>query len=266
MTGLRDLDDRAVPRLAAWLRATLDVGPAVVAAVFLAGAVVAVARGGDAADRSEQTAQTAPGLGPEVGMTVPDYVERARERAVARSAQAPDDVHVALVSLTRYRQPEEVGSLLEGLEVERAYLKVPSSDPSEVLAADVQDLVADVRGLYAATARRREEDREELLGLSRGIVATTPEERSRRDSYELSARLAGREALAYRTGCPCVFAAVVKGPASLLAALPALDGVRAVELAAAGTELVDLRVRPLPPEQTATVTADAPPRPGPAGG
>ena len=302
MSGLRDLDDRVVPRLAVRLRATLDagrswragapaqgflrrlddryarrgplavvrdvpqIGLAVVAAVFLAGAGVALARGGDGAGRVVQTAQADAVLGPEVGTVVSDYVERVRDRSVALSAQTPDDVHVALVSLRRYHRPEEVGSLLEGLEVERAYLKVPSSDPSEVLTADVQDLVADLRGLYATTAQRRAEDREEFITLSRGMTPTSPEETSVRDQYELSARLAGREAQAYRTGCPCVFAAVVEGPAAVLAALPALDGVRAVELAPTGTELTDLRVRPLPPEQTATVEAGAVTRPGRPGG
>lgn len=300
MSGLRDLDERLVPRLAGWLRGALDavrsphaagslqdalrrlderyarrgplavvrdvpqIGLAVAAAVFLAGAGVALVRGYD--DRGAQTVQAVPALGPEVGTAVPDYVERVRERAVALSARAPDDVHVALVSLTRYLQPEEVGSLLEGLEVRRAYLKVQSSDPSEVLSADVQDLVADLRGLYATTAQRRAEDREEFITLSRSMSPTTPEETAVRDLYELSARMAGREAQAYRTGCSCVFAAVVEAPASVLAALPALDGVRAVELAPAGTQLADLRVRPLPPEQTTTVTADPVPRPPRPGG
>ena len=315
MSGLRDLDDRVVPRLATWLRTRVDaartrpspssssgdpsgpeasargflrrlddryassgplallrevpqVGLAVAAALFLTGAGVAVARGGggDSVDRGAQTAQARTALGPAAGTAVPDYVARVGERAVALSAEAPDDVHVGLVSLTRYVQPEELASLLDGLEVRRAYLAVPSTDPGEVLAADVQDVVGDLRGLYAATAARRAEDREEFIRTSRGIVATTPAEIASRDSYELAARVAGREAAAYRAGRPCVFAAVVEGPARVLAALPAFDGVRAVELAPAGTGLSELRVRPLPPEQTGTVTTGEVPRPGPTGG
>lgn len=309
MTGLRDLDDRVVPRAAARLRAVVGAGRAlrtrvatvavppgpgvlrrlderyarsgplallrdapqaglaVAGAVLLAGAGVAVARGGDPPpDRGSLVADSSVALGPEVGDDVAAYVEGARKGAAALSADDPEAQHIALVSLTSGLQPDAVQALLEGLEVQRVYLKVPSSDPGEVLSTDVEDLVPDLRALYAATADRKAEDREELVRLSRGIAPTTAEQTRLRDVYELSGRLAAREAQAYRKGCACVFAVVVRGSAAQLAALPALSGVRAVELAPEGVALEALRVRPLGPEQTTTVQAGPAPRPAPAGG
>lgn len=316
MSGLRELDDRVVPRAAARLRALVDrtggrrravtqrardavvappapgllrrlddrfarrgplgvvrdvpqVGVVVIATVFLAGAGVALARSGDdgprrggAAGTTAAAPQESRRLGPEVGALVPDYVAAAGQQAVAYSRERPDALHVALVSLTAYREPDEVRALLAGIEVQRAYLRVPSSDPSEVLSADVQDLVGDLRLLYAATAERKGDDQEEFLELARSIDAQNDEQTRFKEFYELSARLAGREATAYRTGCACLFSVVVRAPARVLAELPALEGVRAVELAPRGVALEELRVQPLGPEQTTTVAAAAEPRSG----
>lgn len=312
MSGLRDLDDRFVPRAAARLRAAVEavrrrrtalgtaaraavvptagplqrlderfarrgplavvrdvpqVGLVVVAAVFLAGAGVALARSGDDGARpgtSQEQPAASRVLGPEPGASVPEYVADAASRAAAASQERPDALHVALVSLTDYRRPQDVQDLFVGLEVQRAYLKVPSSDPSEVLSADVQDLVGDLRQLYASTAARKATDQEEFLKLARTIDAADAEQQRFKEFYELSASLAGKEATAYRTGCACLFALVVRGPARTLAALPALQGVRSVELAPRGVSLAELRVRPLGPEQVTTVASRQDPVPQPS--
>ncbi|MCW2605723.1 MAG: hypothetical protein JWO60_416 [Frankiales bacterium] len=314
MSGLRDLDDRVVPRAAARLRAAVEsvrgrrrargtparveaapparpgalrrlderyarrgplglvrdvpqVGLVVVAAVFLVGAGVALARNDDdGASRgtAAQVREESRVLGPAPGASVPDYVADAAAGAAKASQDRPEVLHVALVSLAEYRRPQDVRDLLTGLEVQRAYLKVPSSDPSEVLSADVEDLVGDLQQLYAATAERKAEDQEEFLKLARSIDPGNEEQRRFKEFYELSARLAGREATAYRTGCTCLFSVVVRGPAGTLAALPALPGVRAVELAPGGVALSELRVRPLGPEQTTTVSVGPEPSPQPS--
>ncbi|MCU1692169.1 MAG: hypothetical protein JWM64_1260 [Frankiales bacterium] len=294
--SLRDLDARLVPRAAQRLRALLDrsrparpgrpagplrrlddrftargplrlvrdvpqVGLLVVAAVFFSGSAVALSRSGD--DDPSAVSSSSRVLGPELGAPVADYVAAVRARAVEESRDHPRREHVALVSLSGYRTPEQAQALLGGLEVERAYLRVPGDAATEVLPADVQDLVGDLRLLYAATATRKADDQEEFLGLARSITPSDPEQRRFKEFYETSARLAGQEATAYRTGCACLFSVVVTGRADALAALPALDGVRAVELADSGLRLAQLRVRPLAPEQTATVSAEVPVLPSP---
>ncbi len=311
MSGLRDLDDRVVPRAAARVRALVDgsaarrravgrsvrdavvgvadpsgplarlddrfagtpplrlvrstpaAGVAVVLAVLLAGAGVAVARSGDggpASGGSEQ--QAARVLGPSVGDSVETYLSTSRARAAEQSQARPDAVHVALVSLEVPLTPDAAQSLLTGVEVSRAYLRVESVQPSEVLSADVGDLVGDLRALYAATAERKAADAAEFLRLARSLPATTAEQRRFRDFYELSAQLARREGEAYGAGCACVFAVVVRATAADLAELPALQGVRGVQLAPAGVPLAELRVQPLVPGQTGRVGPAAAPRAG----
>ncbi len=291
--SLRDLDDRLVPRLARRLRALLDgprpaartrpagplrrlddrltargplrlvrdvpqVGLVVVAAVFLAGSAVALSERRD--DVRSPVSASSRVLGPELGAPVADYVSAVRQRAAKESQDHPRREHLALVSLSTYQTPQQAQGLLAGLQVQRAYLRVPVGAASEVLPADVQDLVGDLRLLYAATATRKADDQAEFLGLARSITPTDPEQRRFKEFYEASARVAGLEAQAYRTGCACLFSVVVRGRSDALAALPALQGVRAVELADAGLGLEELRVRPLAPEQTGAVTAQ--PTPG----
>ena len=59
---------------------------------------------------------------------------------------------------------------------------------------------------------------------------------------------------------------VVRGTAETLAELPALEGVRGVELAPREVPLEQLRVQPLGPEQTTTVGPGSAPRSQPTGG
>lgn len=261
------LDDRFARRGPLRLvRDVPQVGLGVALAVLLAGAGVALARNGDGPS-SPGTTRAAPEvrvLGPAVGAEVEDYLVTSRARAAALSQAQPEAEHVALVSLGEYRTPDDVADLLVGVEVERAFLRVPSDTPGEVLTSDVEDLVGDLRALYAATAERKAEDQREFVRLARSLGAATEEQRQVRDFYELSAQIAGREATAYRTGCACVFAAVVRGTADALAELPALTGVRGVELAPRGVALEELRVQPLDPRQTGRVEAGAVPRPQPS--
>ncbi len=262
---LQRLDDRYARGPLALVREVPAIGFVVIAAVFLAGSGVALARSGD--DRRPDAGagqQQSRVLGPDPGASVPDYVALAAEGAAAASAARPEALRVALVSLSEYRRPQDVLDLLTGLEVQRAYLKVPSSDPSEVLSADVEDLVGDLEQLYAATATRKATDQAEFLALARTIDPANDEQRRFKEFYELSARLAGREATAYRTGCACLFSVVVRGPARVLAALPALQGVRAVEVAPQGVPLDELRIRPLGPEQTLTASVGSVPQSRPA--
>ncbi|MCW2778444.1 MAG: hypothetical protein JWN17_2169 [Frankiales bacterium] len=316
MSGLRDLDDRLVPRLAARVRRAVDavrghrsdlgerarsvvapvptasrpgplrrlddrfaqrgplgvvrdvpqVGLVVIAAVFFAGAGVALARGGeDGPGRASSNTVASPAsrvLGPAVGASVPDYVAQAKAHAVELSRQRPGVLHVALVSLTAYGKPDDVRRLLAGLEVQRAYLRVPSDQPTEVLPAPVQDLAGDLKLLYTAKAGQKAKDQVEFLSLARSIVPENPEQRRFKEFYEQAARLSGLEATAYRTGCACLFAVVVRGRASDLTQLTAYPGIRAVELAPGGVPLEQLRVQPLDPADTTVVGGRSPaPRP-----
>ncbi len=133
-----------------------------------------------------------------------------------------------------------------------------------MLPVDVRDLDGDLRRLYTATAERKAREQQEYLGLARSITPSSDEEERFRAFYEASARSSAKEATAYRTGCACLFAVLVRAPARVLAELPALAGVRAAELAPAGATLEQVSVRPLVPEQKTVV--EPLPRPSVAGG
>ncbi|MBC7375754.1 MAG: hypothetical protein H7323_17330, partial [Frankiales bacterium] len=204
MSGLRGLDDRVVPRLAATLRALIDglgnrraglvravvaprrgrlrslddrfaasgplallrdvpqLGLLLVAAVFLAGAGVAVARNSPAqvAERAlVQAEQALPlSLGPPVGADVDAFFRSSLARAVELTRDSPNDRVLALVSLTEELTPEQTGQLVAGstLMVKRAYVRAPVGGNAEVLPDDTAtDVTADLTALFAATATRR---------------------------------------------------------------------------------------------------------------
>lgn len=313
--GLRDLDERLVPRLAVWLRGVLDaatdrrsaaraallarwrqlldpgrpgllrrlddrfassgplqllrdvpqLGVLLVAAVFLTGAGVALARSGPDQVRERQLAEREEalplGLGAPVGADVEDHLENARERAVELARETPDARYLALVSVRDELTAQQAGSLVaeSGLEVRRVYVRAPVPGEAETLEVEPgDDVVQTLTALFAETARRKADEQREFLSLAQSIEPVSDEEREFKQSYEDAARTAGQEAAAYRTGCACVLAVVVQGEAGELAELLSLPVVRGVEVAPRGAELTALDIVPLSPDRTGTETEDAP--------
>ncbi|MDP9434542.1 MAG: hypothetical protein M3P93_04845, partial [Actinomycetota bacterium] len=214
--SLRRADDRVVPYAAARLRAAVDGrrppqgatqvrpggtagvlrrldaryarrGVPQLAALALTGVLVAgsaVLLAGLPDDDRDGGAALPPAssdrvvLGPEVGVRVEEYLSATRSRAVELSRQRPEASHVALVSFEGYARPEQADAALGDLEVLRAYLRAPGDEPSEVLAPEVGDLVPDLEALYAATARRRAQDAQELRALAGALGANGAAQRS----------------------------------------------------------------------------------------
>jgi hypothetical protein len=254
---LRRLDDRYAHRgPLALLRDVPQLGLLVVAAVFLSGAGVALARSGTQhrADTARQQAEASipTTLGPAPGSNVAAYVSTTRKRAVLVSKAAPDGMYTALVSFSRYLTPEQTRLLLGELEVKKvlAHVHLPSA---EVLPIPVTStLVEDVETTFSAISKRKVRDRKEFLNLASSITGTAADEQQYKAFYADAARTAGKEAAAYGKGCACVFAALIRGKARDLAALPSLSGVRAVDIG--GGDDDTLQLQPLLPEQKVTVT------------
>jgi hypothetical protein len=248
----------------ALLRDVPQLGLLLVAAVFLTGSGVALERSGSQ-NRAETARQQADAaipttLGPAPGTNVAAYLAATRKRAVVVSSVAPDDTYTALVSFSSYLTPQQTRLLLGELEVRKvlAHVKLPNA---EVLPIPISsDLVPDVTVTFAAVAKRKVRDRKEFLSLAGSITGDTKEDRAFRTFYTESAKTAGLEAAAYGKTCACLFAALVRGKARDLAALPALSGIRAVDIG--GGDDDTLRLQPLLPEQTTTVTRPL----SPAGG
>jgi hypothetical protein len=265
---LRRLDDRyANHGPLALLRDVPQLGVLLVAAVFLSGAGVALARSG--ADNREDTARqraeaTIPTmLGPAPGSSVAAYVAATRKRAVLVSQAAPDGMYTGLVSFSRYLTPEQTRLLLGELQVEKvlAHVQLPTA---EVLPIPVTTtLVADVQTTFRAIAQRKVRDRQEFTNLARSITGTAPDEKQFKAFYLDAAKTAGQEAAAYGKTCPCLFAALIRAKARDLAALPSLSGVRAVDIG--GGNVDTLQIQPLLPEQKVTVTRPVNPARGNGG-
>lgn len=242
------------------LRDVPQLGVLLVVTVFLAGTGAALALSGPDSvrerERAEQEAALPLTLGPAVGARIDEHFAAARERAVDLSRREPDSTYLALVSLNKGLTPEETGELLREseLEVERAYLRAPvPGQPEEIVFQSPGELVVALERVFSETAARKAKEQQDLLTTARTIEPGTPEEEAFRTLYESDARTAGQEAAAYRTGCACVFALVVRGSARELAELPALPIIRGVELAPRGAELASLDVRPLAPTQQGVV-------------
>jgi hypothetical protein len=263
---LRRLDDRyASSGPLSLLRDVPQLGLLLVAAVFVAGAAVALEQSdGDARTQSAQqqidtTAPTA--LGPEIGMKVDTYVETSRKRAVLVSQGSPDGVYTALVSFSKYLTPQQARLTLGELEVTKVVLhaQLPTSD---VVPVAVDDMVPDLKKLYGDIARRKAQDAAEFTKLAASIQPASKEEKQFQSFYVAAAKQANLEATAYHFTCACVIAALVRGKARELAELPAVAGVRAVEIGSRKPDDDTLLIRPLAPEQKGVVTKIATPTGG----
>jgi hypothetical protein len=262
---LRALDDRYASRgPLALLRDVPQLGLLLVAAVFLTGSGVALERAGD---RQRSSAAQSPGepeipttLGPAPGTKVAAYIAATRKRAVIVSASAPDHTYTALISFSRYLTAEQAQSLLGDLQVRKvlAHVQLPAA---EVLPISIPStVVEDVGVTFSEVSKRKVRDRKEFLNLAASISGQTKEEQQFKAFYLDAAATSLKEAKAYGKNCACLFAALVRGKARDLAALPALPNVRAVDIGGGNDDTMQLQ--PLLPEQKVTVTRPLTPATG----
>ncbi|MBK5308037.1 MAG: hypothetical protein JJD92_15230 [Frankiaceae bacterium] len=252
---LRRLDDRYAARgPLALLRDVPQLGLLLIAAVFVAGSGIALERSGQrnaASKESSPDALIPTSLGPDPGTKVAAYIAATRKRAVLLSTGSPDGVYTALVSFTSYQTAEQARRLLGDLHVTRvlAHVQLPAA---EVLPIPVTSaLVEDVGVTFAEISKRKLRDRQEFVNLATSITGTTKEEVQFKAFYTEAARTAAKEAAAYGKSCACLFAALVRGKARDLAALPSLPAVRAVDIGAGEPDT--LQIKPLLPEHKVTV-------------
>jgi hypothetical protein len=262
---LRTLDDRYASRgPLALLRDVPQLGLLLVAAVFLTSSFVALERAGDEKRASARQASSEPEvpttLGPAPGTKVANYLTATRKRALILSTTSPDGTYTALVSFSRYLTPLQTQKLLGDLKVQKvlAHVQLPAA---EVLPIPVSSsLPEDVGVTFAAVAKRKVRDRQEFLNLAKSITGDTKEERQFKAFYLDAAATALKEANAYGKSCACLFAALVRGRARDLAAMPSLAGIRAVDIG--GGDVDTLQLQPLLPEQKVTVTRPVTPATG----
>jgi hypothetical protein len=262
---LRRLDDRyASSGPLALLREVPQLGLLLVAAIFVTGAGVALARSGGeqraVAQQRQIDASTPTALGPDVGTSIDAYIAQAKKRAAIVSQGSPDGVYTAFVSFSTYLTPQRAQLALGELQVTKVILHahLPTAD---VLPVSVTQMVPDVKKVSEDVVRRKIQDATEFEKLARSITPKSKEEQQFQSFYLAAAKQARAEAAAYKGDCPCVIGVLVRGQARELAALPAIAGIRVVELG--GRQDDDaLLVRPLDPAQTGIVKKIATPTGG----
>jgi hypothetical protein len=237
LNALTRLDQRVVPRLARGLYLfARTAGQWRVRPLTVVASVLVIAVAGTAVWRLVRTEPGASDgkstlwVGVHDGDSVPGYVEAGRAELAALTAQAPLEPVFALVSFIRYLTPDQVRAVAAtttGLTTVRGYARVPlpqrQTERVELAAGRLpDDLLADM----AIVATRKET---ETANYDR-LADNEPAEHLR-GIYRSNADVTEAEALAYRGGCACVFALLVRATPTALTALAGHGDVRVVDSA-----------------------------------
>jgi hypothetical protein len=285
---LRALDERVLPRLARGLNRLLGrsvpaapgdpaapAGPAiepvpvgggrrgrVLGAVAVVG-VVAVVASAVMVSRDvpppDDTVGDVVRVGAAEGDRVTLYADRARAELGALVADSTAETY-ALVSFRGYGTPAGVLPLLTDIETARVFVRVPLPQIQTAIESfGVRTPAVDIPVAMRRIAAEREAGAAQDERTADRLSGDDAKERELRAFYTDSARLDRAEAVAYRQGCACVYAVVVRGTPVRLAALARRAGVRVVDPAPEIRRLDRTVFLPLLPEQ-ATVVAPPPDR------
>ncbi|BCJ61185.1 hypothetical protein [Micromonospora endophytica] len=190
-----------------------------------------------------------------VGVIDGDSISRY-ERAAARDLAAlegdgtPGDGTYALVSLTEYLTPQSLAEVVGDVRVAAVVSRVPLPErQTEIVRIPAQRLPEDVLTGMTDLAERREREAADYRSRAAALGGGGPQERELRQLYEIGARTAIQEATAYRAGCACVYAVVVRAPTTTLRGVAARPGVRVVDPAPEVRRLEGTVFTPPLPEQ-----------------
>ncbi|MDR6322607.1 hypothetical protein [Actinoplanes couchii] len=168
----------------------------------------------------------------------------------------------ALVTFRGYAVADRLPGLLAGSQVAQVYTRVPmATTRTAVTRIAVYQLPGDVTAGMLAAARDRDREQADYLRLSAELTGGGRNEARLRAAYDSAARVAGAEAAAYRAGCECVFAAVVRATPDVLDGISARPWVRVVDPAPEVRQLDRTEFRPPLPEDVDVVPPDPSPLP-----
>lgn len=257
---LRRIDRRLIPPLGAavhrlgrgLIRARVPMLAGLAALAVLVGAVWAQRR--PSAD--DPDARRVAHVGVAGDQTVGGYLAASRRELTALVGGSPDDSAYALVSLTAYLAPDRLARVVADVAVWSVYVRVPLPGAATPVAqVDAFRVPADVAAGMRQLALRREGEALDLRDLSVRLTGAGQPERRLRAVYASGARTAEAEAEAYRRGCSCVYAVVVRANPAALLRIARRSEVRAVD-PAPGVRRLDRAVfLPPLPEQWAARSA-----------
>ncbi|MEU5564543.1 hypothetical protein [Micromonospora musae] len=162
------------------------------------------------------------------GDSVPGYLRAAAAdlAALAEPVATPADGTYALVSLDSYLAPQGLDAVLGDVSVAAVFGRVPlPGRQTEIVRIPAQRVPEDVIAAMAEVAARKDREAADY----RARVAETTGDAELRQLYASGAEVADAEAAAYRAGCACVYAAVVRAQPATLRAVASRRAVRAVD-------------------------------------
>lgn len=196
------------------------------------------------------------------GDSIPNYVATSNAAlsqivAAAQSRPKPREMY-ALVAFKSYVTPSDLSTLLAGVHVTTAFMRVPLPGvPTEFVQVQAYSLPGDVNIRMLSEARIQGQSAKDLQALAAQNNGSSDEQQRLHASYERLADVASQEAMAYRSLCACVYAAVIYAPPAALGALAARGEVRVVD-AVPNLPSPD-RARFVPPVPEQDGLADPPP-------
>ncbi|MEU4334158.1 hypothetical protein AB0F59_05975 [Micromonospora lupini] len=269
---LRQLDQRLLPPLT---RAVARLGDrsgrsgvltwaAVLSTAAVLGAAVWAA---DDAPVGDRTVGEVTRVGVADGDSVPGYLRSAAADLAALSPTAPatGDGTYALVVLDAYLPPQRLTAVLGDVSVSTVFGRVPlSGRQTEIVRIPALRVPDDVVAGMAQVAARKDGEAADYRARAAGVRGDGAADRELRERYATDADVASAEAAAYRTGCACVYAAVVRAAPEVLRGVASRPDVRAVDPAPEVYRLDRTVFNPPLPEQHDVVRPPADTGPGPA--
>jgi len=147
------------------------------------------------------------------GQSIPSYLASSRSELKSLAAQAPSvpgEVY-ALVSLEGYLAPGRLTPVLGGIAVAEVYARVPLPQrETEIVRIPAVRIPEDVVSGMRQLAVKKENEADGLRELAAKLSEVNTAEAQLREGYLAGAAVAQAEAEAYRAGCTCVYAAVVR--------------------------------------------------------
>ncbi|MFF5178430.1 hypothetical protein ACFY2Q_10445 [Micromonospora sp. NPDC000316] len=271
---LRQLDQRLLPPLTRAVARLADrsgrSGVLTWAAVLSAAAVLGTAVwAADDPPVGDRTVGEVTRVGVSDGDSVPGYLRSAAADLAALPSAAPatGDGTYALVTLDAYLPPQRLTEVLGDVGVSAVFGRVPlPGRQTEIVKIPALRVPDDVVAGMAQVAARKDGEAADYRARAAALAGDGADGRELREWYATSADVASAEASAYRAGCACVYAAVVRAAPQALRGVASRPDVRAVDPAPEVYRL-DRTVFTAPlPEQRDVVRppADTGPAPTPA--
>jgi hypothetical protein len=171
-------------------------------------------------------------VGVAAGDSIPGYVRSAAADLAALPTAAPEvgDGTYALVSFTSYLTPQRAAAVFGDVPVAAVFGRVPLPDrQTEIVRIAAQRLPDDVVAGMADLAVRKDREAADYRDRAAALGGGGPAERELRQLYVSGAQVAAAEATAYRSGCACVYAAVIRAGAGTLRGVASRAEVRVVD-------------------------------------